>query len=59
MPITKQRTLDYMQYEWGTYMERFQRLSKEEQAKRVREMGYDAGAHLGVVAGGYGHHPGH
>jgi hypothetical protein len=37
MPITKQRTLDYMQYEWGTYME-----SKEEQAKRVREMGYDS-----------------
>jgi len=41
MPITKQRTLDYMQYEWGTYVERFNRLPKAEQAKRVQKMGYE------------------
>jgi len=42
MPITKQRTLDYINHEWGTYIERFNRLSKDEQAKRVREMGYES-----------------
>ena len=40
MSITKQRTLDYMQQEWGTYVERFERLSKEEQQKRLKENGY-------------------
>jgi len=41
MPITKQRTLDYIKHEWGTYIERFNRLPKDEQEKRVREMGYE------------------
>ncbi len=40
MPITKQRTLEYVKQEWGTYIERFQRLSKAEQEKRLKEMGY-------------------
>lgn len=42
MPITKQRTLDYMEFEWKTYVERFNRLPKEEQSKRVKEMGYES-----------------
>ena len=42
MPISKQRTFDYLQYEWGTYVERFKRLPKEEQEKRVREMGFES-----------------
>lgn len=42
MAITKQRILDYMEYEWGTYVERFERLSKEEQDKRVRRQGYES-----------------
>ena len=42
MPITKQRTLDYVNSEWGTYIERFNRLPKEEQGKRVKTMGYEA-----------------
>jgi len=41
MLITKQRTLDYVNIEWGTYIERFNRLSKDEQAKRVKAMGYE------------------
>lgn len=40
MPVTKQRTLDYLEQEWGTYVERFQRLPEEEQRKRVNTMGY-------------------
>lgn len=40
MAITKQRTLDYVELEWGTYVERFNRLPKEEQRKRVKELGY-------------------
>jgi len=42
MPITKQRVLEYVDLEWGTYVERFHRLPKEEQSKRVREMGYES-----------------
>src|SRR5512143_35542 len=42
MPITKQRALDYMEFEWGTYVERFQRLSPEEQRRRVQAMGYES-----------------
>ena len=42
MPITKQRTLDYVNSEWGTYIERFNRLPKEEQGKRVKTMGYES-----------------
>jgi hypothetical protein len=40
MPITKQRTLDYVKQEWGTYIERFQALPKAEQEKRLKETGY-------------------
>lgn len=42
MPITKQRTLDYVNLEWGSYVERFHRLPPEEQDKRVATMGYDS-----------------
>ena len=42
MPISKQRTLDYVETEWGTYIERFHRLPKAEQEKRVRQMGYES-----------------
>ncbi|MBN2118463.1 MAG: ClbS/DfsB family four-helix bundle protein [Anaerolineales bacterium] len=42
MPITKQRVLDYVELEWGTYVARFQRLPEEEQRKRVKEMGYES-----------------
>ena len=42
MPITKQRTIDYLNIEWGTYIERFNRLPKEEQEKRVKKMGYES-----------------
>jgi len=41
MPITKQRTLDYLEKEWGTYIERFNRLPKAEQEKRMKETGYE------------------
>jgi len=41
MSITKQRTLDYVQQEWGTYIERFNLLPKDEQVARVSQMGYD------------------
>ena len=41
MPITKQRTLDYVNIEWGTYIERFTHLPKEEQLERVKAMGYE------------------
>ena len=41
MLITKQRTLDYVNIEWGTYIERFNRLPKGEQEKRVKDMGYE------------------
>jgi hypothetical protein len=40
MPIGKRRVLDYMEQEWGTYVERFQRLTEEEQKRRLRETGY-------------------
>ena len=42
MTITKSRTLEYIDYEWGTYVERFQRLPKDVQEKRVKEMGYES-----------------
>jgi hypothetical protein len=38
MSTTKPRALDYMELEWGTYVERFNRLPKEAQNKRVQEM---------------------
>ena len=42
MPIGKQRALDYLEHEWGTYIERFQRLSPEEQEQRLRQTGYES-----------------
>lgn len=42
MAITKQRTLDYIEFEWGTYVERFNRLLIDEQTKRVKEQGYES-----------------
>jgi len=42
MSITKQRTLDYVNTEWGTYVERFHRLPKEDQEKRIKQMGYES-----------------
>lgn len=41
MPVTKQRTLEYVEMEWGTYVERFNRLPKNERDRRVKEMGYE------------------
>jgi len=41
MPITKQRTLDYLQYEWRIYVERFNHLPMDEQEKRVTKQGYE------------------
>lgn len=40
--MNKQRALDYVELEWGTYVGRFNRLPKEEQTKRVKEMGYES-----------------
>lgn len=42
MPITKQRTLDFMEHEWGTYVERFQRLPEEVQESRIRNAGFES-----------------
>jgi hypothetical protein len=39
--ILKQRTLDYVEFEWGTYVERFHRLPKEEQHQLIKESGYE------------------
>lgn len=41
MAITKIRTLEYIEQEWGTYVERFQRLPLDEQERRVKETGYE------------------
>jgi hypothetical protein len=41
MSITKERTLTYIEQEWGTYIERFRRLPQNEQEKRVKEQGYE------------------
>jgi len=42
MPITKKRAIDYMQHEWGTYVERFKRLPESKQEKRIRKNGYES-----------------
>lgn len=46
----KQRAINFVEQEWGTYIERFNRLPKEEGLKRVNEQGYaqfrDMLAHL-------------
>jgi len=39
--INKQRTLAYVEDEWGTYLERFNRLPVDEQAERVKQQGYE------------------
>ena len=41
MLITKQRTLDYVEIEWESYIERFNRLPVDEQAERVKQQGYE------------------
>lgn len=38
----KQRVLDFLQKEWGTYIERFNRLPADEQVKRIRQQGYES-----------------
>jgi hypothetical protein len=40
MPAYKQRTLNYLEIEWGTYIERFNRWPVEERLKRVKAQGY-------------------
>ena len=42
MPIGKQRALDYVEHEWGTYVERFHRLPQDEQKIRLGENGYES-----------------
>lgn len=42
MPIGKQRALDYVEHEWGTYVDRFHRLPLEERKKRLRQTGYES-----------------
>jgi len=37
----KQRTLDFLEIEWATYIERFNRLPTAEGLKRVNEQGYE------------------
>lgn len=37
----KQRTLDFLEIEWATYIERFNRLPKLDGSQRVRRQGYD------------------
>ena len=41
MLINKQRTLNYVEIEWESYIERFNRLPEAEQAERVRQQGYE------------------
>ena len=40
MPITKQRTLEYLEMEWGSYVDRFNRLPKAEGEQRLSRTGY-------------------
>ena len=42
MSISKQRALDYVEQEWGTYVERFNRLPEGDQKKRITRMGYES-----------------
>jgi hypothetical protein len=42
MSSYKQRIVDFLQEEWGTYIERFNRLPINEGAKRVKEEGYES-----------------
>jgi len=38
----KQRVIAYLEKEWGTYIQRYNSLSKEEGVKRVTDMGYES-----------------
>src|SRR5215204_2966902 len=40
MPITKQCTLAYLNSEWGTYIEWFNSLPKDEQVKHIKKIKY-------------------
>jgi hypothetical protein len=42
MPIGKERALDYLEHEWGTYVDRFHRLPPEEQTQRLKKTGYES-----------------
>jgi hypothetical protein len=42
MHILQQRVVNYIEQEWGTYIERFNRLSADEQAKQIRATGYES-----------------
>lgn len=42
MHIFKQRAINYMEQEWGTYIERFNALSADQQAKRIQATGYES-----------------
>jgi hypothetical protein len=42
MSITRKRALAYIEQEWGTYIERYNRLPKTEREKRVKAMGYES-----------------
>lgn len=42
MSIDQKRALSYMEEEWGTYAERFNRLPADKQTKRVNEQGYES-----------------
>ncbi len=37
----KQRTIDFLEIEWATYIERFQRLPELDGSQRVRRQGYE------------------
>lgn len=41
MPVTKKRTLDFLVFEWATYIERFQRWPVEYGLERVQAQGYE------------------
>lgn len=41
MSSYKQRALDFIEIEWATYIERFNRLPVDERKKRVKEQGYE------------------
>ena len=42
MTTYKQRTLNFLREEWGTFIERFQRLPADEGARRVKAQGYES-----------------
>ncbi len=40
MAIDKQRTIDFLENEWATYVARFERLPADEKSRRMNEQGY-------------------